>query len=172
MFVMRRLILLLGGILVCVLCDGQSIEKRYSSHLTENGTIHFFRPKQLDKTVNMDAFNFDMSYHSKSDTITINCSLYMQDDAIVKELNLKSGNKTISCYSVNMLYRDVTKKGYILRITSKFPFTDVKESFNSSIPLMFCITLVNDGRCFATYKESKWKKECAQISKIINSIYY
>jgi hypothetical protein len=167
---MKRLVLIIGLISFNISISGQSIEKRYTSHLTEKGTIHFFRPKQLDRTINMDDFSFDMSYLSKSDTVIVNCSLTLPSETLVKGMSLKNGNHEVACYDQRMLYRDVTKKGYILRVTSKFPYSSVKSFFSSASPLMFCFTLADDSRCYATYKESKWKKEQYQVTKIINSI--
>lgn len=118
----------------------------------------------------MDAFSFDMSYLSKSDTVIVNCSLTVPEENIVKGVSLKNDIQEVACYDVRMLYRDVTKNGYVLRVTSKFPYSSIKSFFSNASPLKFCFLLKDDSHCIATYKESKWKKEQYQITKIINSI--
>ena len=169
---MIRTIFTLLLITIALNCGAQRIEKRYSSYLSEKGTINFFRPKKLDKKVNADKFIFDMTYISKHDSITINCLVATNSGGVAKEFNLKSGERNISGEAVSTLFRDVVKNGFAIRITSRFLIKDIKESFYNQKPLIFNITLTDGTTCMATYKPSKWKKESLQITRILESINY
>ncbi len=83
---------------------------------------------------------------------------------------MKNANKSYLGKSVSMLYRDVMKNGYLLRITSKFSILDITEMFQSSTPLIFEFTLTDGTRCILTYSESQWKKESHDVSRIIESL--
>lgn len=167
---MIRTSLLILFFAVCGVCSGQPINKRYSTYLSSNGTIYFFNPKKLIKRVNADRFTYDMTYISHGDSVTVNCSVEVKENSMIKQMVMKNANKSYLGKSVSMLYRDVMKNGYLLRITSKFSILDITEMFQSSTPLIFEFTLTDGTRCILTYSESQWKKESHDVSRIIESL--
>ena len=169
---MIRLIALLLLFFVNLSMTAQSFDKRYTSHLSNNGIISFIRPKQLSVKTNLDKFEYDMTYLSGHDSITINCSLYVKNEALVKELNIKSGERELKGEKVAVIYRDVTTKGYVLRVTSRFPFSDIKTCFENSTPFEFYAVMTDGSQCTATYRASKWEKEQQMITRIFKTINY
>ena len=150
----------------------QSLDKRYTSHLSNNGIIGFIRPKQLSVTTNLDKFEYDMTYVSGQDSITINCSLYVKNEALVKELNIKSGERELKGEKVAVIYRDITPKGYVLRVTTRFSFNDVKTCFENSTPFEFYAMMTDGSQCTATYRTSKWQKEQQMVTRIFKTLNY
>lgn len=169
---MKRILFCLLLVAACLNCSAQSIEKRYSSTITNQGTIHFFRPKKLGKVDNMDSFSFDMTYLAGRDSLTLNCSIALTSEAMVNTLAMKSERMTVEGHQRHMLFRDVTKKGYVLRVSSVFAYKDIKALFAKTTPLVFQITLSNGQTCTATYKDSQWKRESEQVTRIFNSFIY
>lgn len=169
---MTKYIFTLLLLTISISCKAQSIEKRYSSYLSEKGTINFFRPKKLDKKINVDKFVFDMTYVANNDSAIINCSLNIKSGGVAKELNFISDNRNIEGDAITTLYRDVLKNGYTIRVSSRFPIKVIKEVFSNNSPLIFSVTLTDGINCKATYKPSEWKKERLQITRILESINY
>lgn len=154
------------------ICHAQSIGKRYRSHLSECGTINFFRPIKLNDKTNTDLFVFDMTYISHSDSVTVCCSIRTKHPNTVKSLELINSDQDIASNNVSVLYCDVLKRGYEIRITSRFSFNDIQHIYKESIPLMFKIIFNDDSSCTATYSRSKWEKESQNITRILESINF
>ena len=169
---MIRLIAILSLFFINLSMTAQSLDKRYTSHLSNNGIIGFIRPKQLSVTTNLDKFEYDMTYVSGQDSITINCSLYVKNEALVKELNIKSGERELKGEKVAVIYRDITPKGYVLRVTTRFSFNDVKTCFENSTPFEFYAMMTDGSQCTATYRASKWQKEQQMVTRIFKTLNY
>lgn len=158
---------------ISALCNAQSIEKRYSSYLSYTGVINFFQPKKLKKNTNIDMFVFDMTYISYSDSVTLNCTYRISNGNNIKSLNLKSSNNNIiDGNDLSVIYREVRKHGYEVRVTSRFAFNDIKTVFNNHTPLAFEIVLNDGSSCIASYRKSSWKKESFNVTRILESINY
>lgn len=153
-------------------CHAQSANKRYRSYLSERGTVNFIRPFKLGNKNNIDLFEFDMTYVSYSDSITINCTLKTKRPNIVRALELRTGCHEVIDNDVYLLYRDVLKDGYEMRITSRFSFDDIKRIYKSTSPCVFKV-IFNDGSWgTATYSKSKWKSEHLNMTRILESINF
>jgi len=169
---MARYILILLCLAVSLMCTARSIEKRYSSYISEKGTIYFFRPKKLAKNTNIGKFNFDMTYVSHKDSVIVNCSVNIKNSEKVSHLELKSGDKTIPGDAVYIIFRNVIKNGYVVRVSSRFLLKDIEECFSNSNPLIFHIMSTDGQEYEATYTSSQWKEESEQVTRILNSINY
>lgn len=157
---------------ICTFCNAQSIEKRYSTYISDIGVINFFHPQKLKNNTKIDAFVFDMTYISYGDSLILNCSYRTQNGSNIKSLKLKNGNNNICGKDLSVLYRDVIKSGYETRVTSRFSFIDIRNIFSNPAPLVFEIIL-NDGSCYtASYRKSAWEKESINITRIFESINY
>lgn len=154
------------------ICHAQSIDKRYRSHLSECGTINFFRPIKLYDRTNTDLFIFDMTYISHSDSVTVNCSIKTKYPNSVKSFGLANSSQEVTSNNVSVLYRDVLKRGYEIRITSRFSFNDIQHIYKKSSPLMFKIIFSDNSSCTAAYSKSQWDKESRNITRILESINF
>lgn len=169
---MARIVFILLIFFISIICNAQSIEKRYSSHLSNAGVINFFHPKKLKKNTNVDMFVFDMTYISHNDSVTLNCSFRIRNKYNIKLLNLKSGNNKIHSNDLFILYREVKKHGYEIRVTSRFSFNEIKNVFKEHIPPVFEIILNDGSYCMASYRKSAWEKESFNVTKILESINF
>lgn len=169
---MTRIHFILLFLLISALCNAQAIEKRYSSHLSNTGIVNFFLPKKLKKNTNIDMFRFDMTYISYSDSVTLNCTYRIRNRNNIKTFNLKSNNNSIHGEDFSVIYREVRKHGYEVRVTSRFSFNDIKNVFNNHTPLHFEIVLNDNSSYMASYRKSAWKKESFNVTRILESINY
>lgn len=169
---MIRRIFFLLCISFSLACFAQSIEKRYSSYISEKGTINFFRPKKLKINKNMGEFLFDMTYVSNTDSVTINCSINITSTEMVSSAELRNGDKRKSGENVYAIYRNVTKKGYLIRLSARYTLNDIRECFSNSTPLVFYFQLKDGTTCSASYTPSQWKKDSSQVTRILSSLNY
>ena len=169
---MIRIYFILLFFCISIYCSAQSIEKRYSNYLGNNGVINFFHPQKLSKNTNIDMFVYDMTYISHSDSVTVNCSLKTKSPNSIKSLLLTNSNYNILANDLAILYRDVQKRGYEIRFTSRFSFNDIKRAFEDLEPLTFKVILNEDLCCIASYSKSKWEKESLNIMRIFESINF
>lgn len=169
---MVRYILTLLCLSVSLMSTARSIEKRYSSYLSEKGTINFFRPQKLKNNTNMGKFKFDMTYISHKDSVIVNCTLNVMSGELISNLELKNGEKKKSGENVFVIFRNVIKDGFQVRVSSRFLFTDIQECFNNQTPLVFCFQMKDGTTCTASYTPSQWKKERQQVSRILSSLNF
>ena len=169
---MIRHIFFLLCILFSLTCAAQSIEKRYSSYISEKGTINFFRPKKLKNNKNMGEFLFDMTYVSNTDSVTINCSINITNGEMVSSAELRNGDKRKSGENVYAIYRNVTKKGYLIRLSARYTLNDIRECFSNGAPLVFYFQLKDGTTCSASYTPSQWKRDSSQVTRILSSLNY
>ena len=169
-FMMVRLTLFLINISVSLISPAQSIEKRYSSYVSERGIVNFFRPKKLNNNVNMGVFEFDMTYVSHGDSVTVNCSINVTSVEPIVRAELINGEDKKSGENVYVIYRDITKKGYIVRLSARYPLKDIQECFSNRNPLVFCFLMKNGTTCSASYSPSQWKKDSNLVTRILSSL--
>ena len=167
---MRYFTLLLFFFLFVVSSTAQSIDKRYRSTITQTGTLHFFRPMKLTRIENMKSFVYDMTYLSKTDSVTLNFTLEIINSQNVEKVVLQTDGVIAIENAPKMLYRDVLKSSYKVRISVGVPYKDIERIFKSETPLSFFITLSDGTVCKATYSKSKWRKEHVNITRILQSI--
>lgn len=169
---MIRRIFFLLCISFSLTCFAQSIEKRYSSYISEKGTINFFRPKKLKNNKNLGKFLFDMTYVSNTDSVTINCSINITSGEMVSRAELRNGEKRKPGENVYAIYRNVTKKGYIIRLSARYTLKDIQDCFSSDTPLAFYFQLKDGTTCSASYTSSQWRKDSSQVTRILSSLNY
>lgn len=165
-----RFFTLLLFVLFAVSCPAQSIDKRYRSTITQKGTLHFFRPMKLTKVENMDKFVYDMTYISNTDSVTLNFTIEIKNPQMIEKVELQADGVIATENTPKMLYRDVLSSTYVERISVRLPYKDIEQAFKSETPLSFLTTLSDGTICKATYPKSKWKKENANITRILQSI--
>lgn len=151
----------------------QTLENRYRSHLTSDGITYFFCPKKIGKTQVIDKFNFDMTYNTTNDTVTINFTIISHMPVTVYSIALQNGDGML--YKGNGLltfYRDVRDRKYETRTTSKFSLDRIRNVFSKTAPLSFYVYLSEGIVGTASYSKSQWKRERRQITQIMDLINY
>lgn len=166
-----RLLLLFIIVPFATLCHAQSVEKRYTNFIGNNGIVYFFYPKKLKKLEGMEKFSYDITCSSKSDTAILNFSIYSLEPAETKKLTMHNGNDSIESISCKTLFVDVEDKGYKTRCSTTFLLSDLKKMYKNKSTLYFKLLLKEGIACKANYRKREWKKESSVITRILNSIY-
>lgn len=165
----RWLLFLLVSGLMEVGAAAQSIENRYRSHLTENGTTYFFCPKQVGNTQAAEKFTFDMTYHTAGDSVALNFTIYERSLRNVDRLCLRGGSEEAVSVA-KTLYADLTGNRYEIRTGAVFALTDMYRLFSQPEPLMFDLTFKDGTKGTASYSPRSWRKEQKQIIRIMDLI--
>lgn len=151
----------------------QSIENRYRSHLDGEGITYFFCPKRIGRCVNVDRFTYDMTYHTKGDSLFLNFTIITRNNVKIRDFELLFGEtKRIGGSGVKTMFGDIRGKKYEIRTTSKFSLKDVYEVFSQPEVLSFKMTFDNGDVGRATYGAAKWRKDSRKIIRIIDLINY
>lgn len=168
---MSRLLISFLSIIISFSAFSQSAEGRYASRMTPDGTIIFIMPQKLGKTEGIKNFEFDMTLLSWTDSVTVNFTYQSPTMGLPQSLTLSNSKLNVECTDYSLLYMDILKKGYEIRVTSKFSASDIKTLFSEINPPVF--NFIQEGKpCFATYKEGAWKKDRKRINDIYQLYYY
>lgn len=165
---MKRIIALL---LISLVFTASYALERYASRMTPDGTIYFIMPKKLSKLQGIRHFDYDMTLLSWTDSVTVNFTFESRIIGLPSDLTIKSGNSFFKCDNYSLLFQDIIKKGFEIRVTSKFSTEDLKEIINSDFPPIFYFQQENNEES-ATYSEGAWRKDRKQLMDIFNLYLY
>ena len=144
---------------------------RYASRMTPDGTIYFIMPKKLSKLQGIKHFDYDMTLLSWTDSVTVNFTFKSRIIGLPSNLTIKSGNRVFKCDNYSLLFQDIIKTGFEIRVTSKFSTEDLKEIIQSDVPPIFYFDQENNKES-ATYSEGAWRKERKQLMDIFKLYQY
>ena len=151
--------------------NAQSIENRYRCHIDRDGVTYFFCPKKIKCNVNIDMFSYDMTCHTKCDSVILNFTIFVNDLMKVKGLSLVCGNGCeFKGNGVGTLFADIVGKKYEIRTTTKFSFADICTIFSQNDPLSFHMYFDNGVDEMAAYTLGLWKKDSNLITRILDLI--
>lgn len=166
---MIRQLVLWGLLFFSIVTFGQSIGKRYSTHLNESGVVYFFTPQKVAKGEKGYSLEYDMTYVSNTDSITVNLTLRSPESEKIRLLSLHNLSDSVWSDRLKLFYVDKTSKGYAFRIHTTFLFSDIKKLFRSVEPLRFSLMQGNGSLDFE-YADRTWKKERKYMEDIFNLI--
>lgn len=169
---MRKLLLIMIVIATSVVgAYGQSADGRYISRMTQDGTLYFIMPQKIKKLSGIKSFEYDMTLLSWTDSITVNFTFESQQMQAPKDLRLISGNNSIDCNSYSVMFIDIKKKHYEVRITSKFKASEIESVINSPTPPVFSFYQEQENKS-ASYTQSAWDKDRKKLIDIFNLYNY
>ena len=168
---MKKLIVLLFALAMAILSYGQSPQERYASRITPDGTIFFITPQKLGVLANLRRFEYDMTLLSWTDSVTINFTMESSLMVAPENLKIKSGDKDFKCEDFSVLFIDIKKQHYVIRVTSKFSIQELTKIIESATSPAFAITQ-NGIQQEAAYTGRKWKKERKMLSDIFQLYVY
>lgn len=143
----------------------QSAENRYHSRMTADGYIFFCNAHKLNQLDNIKKFEYDMTFLTWTDSVTVNFTFESSRISAPTNLSLKIANETIKCLNFSPLFIDIKKNHYEIRITSKFALNTICNMIESPVAPVF--QFEQDGILeSATYKESDWKKDQKKLKDI------
>lgn len=141
--------------------------KRLFSHNNEKGTMYFIGQKKLTKLENIKRFEFDITYLDYTDSATVNFTVISPNPNDVSEMELGNQQISIKATDVELLYHEVKGKNYVVRTTSRVPYTTLKALIKDEGPMIFNITRTDGQKGKATYSASQWKKERDLLGRIL-----
>ncbi len=165
---MKKIIAFL--LIVLTVVSGFALE-RYASRMTPDGTIYFIMSKTLSKLQGIKHFEYDMTLLSWTDSVTVNFTFQSKIMGLPTELYIKSGDQSYRCADYSLLFQDLKKNSFEIRVTSKFLTEDLEKIIHSDNPPMFVFPQ-GDQEASAAYSESAWKKDRKKLIDIYNIYLY
>ncbi len=168
---MEKLIALLFILVMATPSHGQSSQGRYASRITPDGTIFFINPQKLSVLTNIRRFEYDITLPSWEDSVTVNFTFESSIMDAPENLKIVSGERTYQCQDYSVLFIDIRRHHYEVRITSRFSVHELTEILNAySLPVF---SFTQDGvHNEATYKGHKWEKERKKLLDILRLYTY
>lgn len=162
---MKKVLSLLMMIALCLTSMAGNIKKMYRSAITEKGTLYFFHEQKMQKDRDSKAIKplrFDVTYLSGSDTVSIKTTVislkaYKQPTATIIKAD---GQK--AAFATEVIFRDVTKKGYINRIEVKIPRSEYRNLYSTDKPF----TIDFDDQNTFKFSDGQWQKHREAVNKI------
>lgn len=105
-----------------------------------------------------------------TDSVTINFTMVSESMYLPTSFSIMSADTEYVCHDYSLLYADLKKNNYKVRVTSKFPLSDVEKILSSTSPPVFQIEQSGIVRT-ATYKQKAWNTEREKIKQIME-LYY
>lgn len=168
---MKKLIALLYMLAMVIPSHGQSSHRRYVSRMTPDGTIFFINPQTLGALTNIRWFEYDMTLPSWTDSVTINFTIESSLMNAPENLKIVSGDKVYPCEDFSVLYTDIKRQHYVIRISSRFAIKDLTQIIDSASSPVFLFTQ-NGIAEEAAYTYRAWKKERKKLSDILQLYGY
>lgn len=169
---MRKILLLAIAIIISfVNVNGQSADGRYVSRMTQDGTLYFIQPIKIKKLSGLKSFEYDMTLLNWTDSVTVNFTFESSMMQIPEKFKIISGSNTIACNSYSVLYLDIKKKHYEIRITSKFKASEIESVIRMPSPPIFSFSQENIQKS-ASYTQSAWNKDRKKLIDIFNLYNY
>lgn len=168
---MKSLIVTLFLLAITVPSYGQSSQGRYASRITPKGTIFFINPQKLSSLKNLRNFEYDMTLLNWTDSVTINCTIESSLMNTPENLKIVSGNKVYQCEDFSVLYTDIKRQHYVIRVTSKFSVQDITQIIESASSPIFAFSQM-DIQEEAAYSDRAWKKEHKKFLDIFQLYVY
>lgn len=168
---MKKLIVLLFILVMVIPSHGQSSQGRYASRITPDGTIFFINPQKLGALTNLRQFEYDMTLLSWKDSVTINFTIESSWMTAPENFKIVSDNRIYSCEDFSVLFTDIKKQHYVIRITSKFSLQELTQIIASASSPIFAFTQ-NGVQEAAKYTDNAWKKERKKLLAIIQLYVY
>lgn len=165
---MKRIIIILISVVFAVLgASAQSASGRYVSRMTQDGILYFIEPKKITKVENIQRFNYDMTLISWSDSTTVNFTFKSKTPAYPDSLSFKSCGASYKITNYSLLFTDIVKGGYEIRVTSKVDNNTLEKLFMCPEPPIFSF-FQNGLPCTATYTSRAWKSDQKKLLDIFN----
>lgn len=164
-----KILLLLTTLVISSTLWAQSAHKRYITRMTKDGMCYFFRATELSATEDISHFEYDITYLDWQDSITVNYTAYTSSPAIPVDLAITNGTLTYPCTDYKHLYVEFRKKGYEVRMTSRYALADFEQLLDAPQPLTFVFMQGNEKKS-AAYKPKAWQKERNTIKQILQLI--
>ena len=143
---------------------------RFTTRLTDKGTLHFLEPKKLNDLSGVSRFEFDMTYVTSTDSAYVNFSVKAPVAVKPSDIRLCYGTGLIlSCDDSRLLFIDRHGASYEIRMMCRFPISELRKALEEASPPVFRFKMGNS-EASASYRPSAWKKDRIRINEMFNLI--
>ncbi len=139
---------------------------KYFSRMTNDGMLFFIMPQKVKALEGIKSFEYDVTLLTWNDSITLNFTYKSNTMDSPQDLYIKSGDYTYKSSKCDLLFVDIVKNGYEIRLSSKFLYSDFEKIVKNDIPPVFCFHQ-NGEQKSATFSHKAWKKERDILGKIL-----
>lgn len=161
----KRLAALLLLQLFCAYSFSGNIAKKYKSHLTEEGTVYFIMPQKMSKAENSMAHRdllFDITCLDTNDTVSVAATIHSAVPVTDSLVVIRAAQGTTYAVPTEVIYRDLSKKGYVNRLKFNLSKREFRTLFAASQPFF-----LDYGKgCVFAFTKKKW----AEKQQLVNSI--
>ncbi|TAJ10103.1 hypothetical protein DMA11_19445 [Marinilabiliaceae bacterium JC017] len=166
-YTLTLLILGFGAIIM----QAQNISKAYSSLLQKDNVLYFIFPHDGFRNHQLGSeFEYDMTYLSEKDSVTLNFSYFDEQERTITGLEFVIADKKIT-NSAKRIFVDNKKSKWHYRYSTKLLFNDLKDLFlQQNCPQLTLLTPKE--KIMLSIKTGKWKKQAMINSKIFKLICY
>lgn len=145
--------------------------KNIISRYVEDGTLFFIKPSRVNIKEGEVKKNleFDVTYVSPQDSITLNASIQLLQPQRVDSLVCQSSAGEIYSFSTKRLYIQPRNSYWEVRLSIVIPYTQWKSLLNSEKPC--CLLFTNNHRTIVSYQftTKQWSRQQG-IFKLLDQI--
>lgn len=154
-------------ILFPLLAAAQSAQGRYVSRMTQDGKLIFIEPKKISVCSEIKKFEYDVTCLTWADSATVNFTFVSRTISKPRDLKIKSCGSDYVCDNYSLLYTDIVKSGYEIRVSAKYPVADIEKIFQCETSPVFSFKQ-DDIERTAAYSKSAWAKDRVKLNAIMN----
>ncbi len=153
----------------CTSLFSVNVAKMYRVASTENGLLYFILPQKMPRNSGSQAKKdllFDVTCLAATDSVSVTSTLYCANAYQGTTATITAVGEEPIRPSVEVIYCDLMKKGYVNRLRFMLHRDQFKKLFNA--PASFVLDF-GQGSTFS-YSKSKWEKMKGIMNQIITVI--
>ncbi len=148
-----------------------SLSGKYFSRMVDKGMLFFLNPQKVSQVEGVKSFEYDVTMTTWNDSVTINFTCKSDVMDTPQDFKIVSGSNTYKSVKNKVLYTDIIKKGFEIRMSSTLLYRDFEAMVNNENPPTF--TFVQGGmQKSASFSSGKWDKERKDLQRILSVYNY
>ncbi|MCM1336149.1 MAG: hypothetical protein NC187_02620 [Candidatus Amulumruptor caecigallinarius] len=164
---MKKIVALLLIAVAALAAYSQSASGRYVSRMTRDGTLFFVNPQKLTRCTGISKVDYDMTFLTWTDSVTVNFTFRTKVPYRPDSLRIDCCGTSYPCSDYSLLFTDIVKGGYEIRVTSRYPVADIGRMLECAESPVIAFT--QDGAaCSAAYSKGAWASDRKKLLDIYN----
>ena len=155
-------------LLVSKIGYSQKIGKYYVASTQKDGILYFIEPQEKFKNDKKEELFYDITYHTKSDSITLNFTYVADQIRDIDHLTFAQ-SEDIFRHPATRIFIDDDKNKWKHRYSTRISYEDFKKIIENKRSPVFTV-FGEDTSQKLFIQEKKWQKESAILYKIFDLI--
>lgn len=146
----------------------QDVRKRYTSLITENGSLYFVYPRKLAATGNpggKKSLPLDLTYLTSADSVFFTVSLCIPGSRSVDSVRVESAAGIQISAVPERIYVDARRSGYEHRLRFGIPFRQAHRIYEEASPYVLHFATAGGVYSYA-FTTKVWSRERTVIGRI------